>query len=284
MGEPLMRLRTTNAAKSGPAAALAGLVALLAAGLATLPARAAEDALAPEHHHWHFDGPFGVYDKAALQRGYQVYREVCANCHAMEFLNFRHLGDAGGPFYDPEFPNPNDNPVIKALAAEFKVEEIDPETGDLKERNARPSDAFPKPYPNEAAARAGNGGALPPDLSVMIKARAHGPDYVRALLIGYGRTPPPDVKVEPPLYYNPWFAGEKIAMKAPLTPDQVTYSDATPASVEQMAEDVVEFLAWASDPHANERKRLGFITIAFLSLLAVLFWLSYRQVWRGVKH
>ncbi|MGD2132669.1 MAG: cytochrome c1 [Maricaulaceae bacterium] len=258
--------------------------AALGAGLALwTAAQAAEDAMAPEHHHWHFAGPFGAFDRAALQRGYQVYREVCADCHSMKYLSFRNLGQEGGPFFDEHYPNPNENPVIRALAAEFQISDGPDDSGLMFDRPGIPADTFPSPFPNEPAARLANGGALPPDLSLITKARAHGPDYVRSLLTGY-LDPPEDVEMMAGLHYNPWFSGGQIAMAPPLPPDRVFYEDGTEATTEQMAEDVVEFLTWAAEPHAEARKRLGFIVIGYLSILTILLWFSYKALWRGVKH
>ncbi|MCG8442554.1 MAG: cytochrome c1 [Caulobacterales bacterium] len=247
-------------------------------------ALAAEGKLAPEHHHWHHAGPFGVFDRAQLQRGFQVYRQVCAVCHGLEYLSFRNLGQKGGPFYDADYPNPGDNPVIRALAAEYMITDGPDEGGDMFERPGRPSDSFPDPFANDQVARLVNNGALPPDLSVITKARHHGADYLRSLLLGYGRTP----EGEPPrlgLYYNPWFEGGQIAMAPPLIDGMIEYAEGQPpATIEQQAEDVVAFLAWAADPHQEQRKQLGFITLAYLSLFAGLMWLSYKQVWSDVKH
>ena len=192
----------------------------------------------------------------------------------------------GGPFYDEDYPNPNDNPVIRALAAEFIVMDGPDETGDMFERAGRPADYFPQPFANDEMARLANGGALPPDLSVITKARnhGHGADYLYSLLLGYGRTPDGDPP-RPGLYYNPWFPGGLIAMAPPLADGLVTYAEGQPpATVEQMSEDVTAFLAWASDPHQEKRKRLGFVTIAYLSIFAGLMWLSYKQIWKDVKH
>jgi len=156
-----------------------------------------------EHKHWHFNGAFGTYDRAAMQRGYQVYREVCAACHQLKHLSFRHLGDKGGPFYDENYPNPNDNPYVKNFAADWQIEDIDGETGDVIERTGIPADAFPPIYPNEAAARAGNGGGLPPDLSVIVKARNGGADYLYNLMTAYAEEMPHDMEMGPGLHYNP---------------------------------------------------------------------------------
>ena len=236
------------------------------------------------HKHWHFKGAFGTYDKAAAQRGYQVYREVCASCHQLKHLSFRHLGDKGAPFYNEDYPNPNDNPLVKNFAADWQVEDIDTETGDVLERPGIPADKFPAIYPNEAAARAGNGGGLPPDLSVMVAARNGGADYLYNLMLAYDSPKPDDVELTPGLYYNPVMDGGKISMAAPLSDDLIEYADGTPATVEQMAADVTEFLAWSADPKLEQRKRVGLMTMLYLSILAVLLWFSYKRVWRNVEH
>ena len=236
------------------------------------------------HKHWHFKGAFGTYDKAAAQRGYQVYREVCASCHQLKHLAFRHLGDKGAPFYNEKYPNPNDNPLVKNFAADWNVEDIDTETGDVIERTAVPADKFPPIYPNEAAARAGNGGGLPPDLSVIVAARNGGADYLYNLMLAYDSPKPKDVELTPGLYYNPVMDGGKISMAAPLSDDLIEYADGTPATVEQMAADVTEFLAWSADPKLEQRKRVGLMTMLYLSILAVLLWFSYKRVWRNVEH
>ena len=227
-----------------------------------------------EHVHWHFNGPFGTYDRTAMQRGYQVYREVCASCHQLKFMSFRHLGDKGGPYYDEHYPNPNDNPYVKAIAADWTIEDIDTETGDVIERPGIPADKFPAIYPNDIAAAGSNNGKPPPDLSVMVKARPGGADYVYNLLIAYDEDHPNT---------NPVFGGD-IAMAAPLSDDLVEYADGTPATVEQMAKDVTEFLAWSADPKMEQRKQAGLGVMIYLFILAIMAWFAYRRVWRDVEH
>ncbi len=251
------------------------------------------------HKHWHFNGLFGRYDKAAAQRGYQVYREVCAACHQLKHVSFRHLGDKGAPFYNPDYPNPNDNPLIKNFAADWQVSDIDSDTGDEIERPGIPADKFPAIFPNEAAARASNGGALPPDLSVMVKARNGGADYLYNLLISYDTPKPEDVELAPGQHYNPVMDGFKIAMAAPLDDDLIEYAPTTEedhhtgeiktvpaprATVEQMAADVTEFIAWASDPKLEVRKDTGLKTMLYLIILSILLWFTYKRVWRDVEH
>lgn len=240
----------------------------------------ATTAIAPEHHHFHFSGPFGTFDRGALQRGYQVYREICAACHGMDYLSFRTLGQDGGPFYDADYPNPNDNPVIRALSAEFQITDGPNEFGDMFQRAGRPSDRFPNPFPNVQAAAAANGGAAPPDLSLMAKARHHGPDYIVSLMMGYVPAPA-GFELQPGLHYNPYFEGRQIAMAQQLRDGVVTYGDGTEATAEQMAMDVAEFLAWAAEPKAEARKRMGFAVIGFLIVVSLLMFLSYRAIWRN---
>lgn len=250
-----------------------------------------------QHPDWSFNGAFGKYDRAAAQRGYQVYREVCASCHGLKYLAFRHLGDKDAPFYLEDYPNPNDNPYVKNFAADWTVEDIDSETGDVIERPGISADYFPDPFPNAAAAQASNGGALPPDLTSMIKARTNGPDYVYNLLISYNTPKPDSVELTPGLNWNPVMEGGKIAMAAPLSDGLVDYEPveimdhgkvttvpAPDATVEQMASDVVQFLAWTAAPKLEQRKRVGLMTIMYLLILSVLLFLSYKRVWRNVEH
>lgn len=249
---------------------------------------------------WSFDGPFGTFNQAQLQRGYRVYREVCASCHGMSLMSFRNLGQQGGPFFDPRYPNPNDSPYVRALASEVQVGDIDSETGDAIRRNATSADRFPSPYPNEAAARGANGGAYPPDLSTIVKSREGGPDYVYSILTGYQR-PPAGLTVGPGQHYNPFLPGDLtaswrgnprqvpqggfIAMPPPLTSDgQVTYDDGTRATVRQMAEDVTAYLTWASEPHAVQRRQTGLAVMVYLIIFAGIVYLSYKRIWRNVAH
>ncbi len=288
---------------------LASFVGGGAVGLAVVlvfapAADAAGGAKAPEHHHWHFDGPFGAYDQAALQRGYQVYKQICAACHSMDYVAFRHLGEQGGPFHDDEYANPNDNPVVQAVARQFgeEVREITviDDYGDEATRLPTTSDYIPAPFKNEAQARSINGGAYPPDFSVIVKARHHGADYIRSLLLGYQYDVPEELDVPLGQYWNPYYAGDVsgnwsgdpskvpyggfIAMAQPLYDGMVEYADGTEATVEQMATDVAEFLTWAADPHLAARKSLGVSVVFYLIILAGLLWVSYHQIWRNVKH
>ncbi|MGQ0741364.1 MAG: cytochrome c1 [Alphaproteobacteria bacterium] len=233
-----------------------------------------------KHVAWSFDGPFGTYDRAQLQRGFQVYREVCSACHSLKLLAFRNLGDPGGPgFSEAE---------VKAIAAGFQVPAEPDDQGrthdDAGQRITRPgtpADYFPGPYANERAARAANLGALPPDQSVIVKARHGGPDYVYSLLTGYGQTVPHELRMAANMNYNPYFSGHQIAMAPPLSEGLVTYGDGTQATVDQMAKDVAAFLAWAGDPKMEERKRLGMGVLIFMFVLAGLLYLTYRKVWHA---
>ncbi|MFT4252417.1 MAG: cytochrome c1 [Caulobacter sp.] len=276
-------------------AAVAGLMAAAAAG----PALAAGHPLEPEKIHWSFNGPFGKFDQAQLQRGYKVYREVCSACHSMKLVSFRNLGDKGGPFYSDKYPNSNDNPWVKAIAKEFEVSDIDSETGDAIKRPATSADRFPSPFPNEAAARASNGGAFPPDMSLLAKARHGGADYIHAIATGY-KDPPPGLKVGPGQHYNPYMAGDLtaywsgshehvppggfIAMAPPLKDGLVTFDDGTKSTVDQQARDVAAFLTWAAEPKMEERKQTGFAVLIYLILFSGLLYASYRKVWKNESH
>lgn len=255
---------------------------------------AAGDTPPPEPHDWSWEGPFGRYDDAELQRGFLVYQQVCASCHGMELVSFRNLGQAGGPFelipdpenegYFLEFPNPNDNPVVMAIAAEYTIMDGPDDVGDMFERPGIPADTFPSPYANDQQAAASNGGAVPPDLSVIVKARSGGAEYIRSLLLGYTEDVPYDVELLPGQHYNEYFPGGVLAMGNQLFDGAVSYPDGSPETVEQYAHDVTAFLAWASEPHMEQRKRMGLGVMIFLFIFAILLWLAYRQVWANVKH
>lgn len=277
----------------------------LIAGLALLGLAASGPALAeggakhPRNVAFSFEGPFGTFDQNQLQRGYKVYREVCAACHSMNLMHFRTLGEPTGPFYDPEAENPAENRFVRAIAAEFEVPDIDSETGEAIMRPATAADRFPNPYPNATAAAAANGGSAPPDLSVMAKARHGGADYIYSLLSGY-RTPPAGLTVAPGQNYNPYMNGDLspfwtgdpdhvppggfIAMAAPLRDGQVTFDDGTASSVDQMAKDVAAFIAWSSDTKATQRKQSGVAVMIYLFLFAGITYLSYRRIWKNVAH
>jgi len=252
----------------------AGLAAaIMAVGLSaavSAPANAAGDAKHPAEMNWQFDGLFGTYDRNALRRGFQVYKEVCASCHSLNQIAFRNLSQEGGP----EFSEAE----VKAIAKEYLVEDGPDDYGDMFERDALPRDKFPSPYPNENAARAANGGAYPPDLSLITKARGGGADYIHALLSGYEEAPE-GVEMRAGLYYNPYMAGGKIAMPVPLLEELVEYSDGTEATVEQMSMDVTHFLNWTAEPELEQRKRLGFMVLIYLTIFAGLMFFSMRKIW-----
>ena len=235
---------------------------------------AAGDAAKPIKVDWSFNGFFGKFDRAQLQRGYQVYKEVCASCHSMKYLSFRNLGEIGGP----EFSEAE----VKAIAAGFTVKDGPNEEGEMFDRPGLPKDKFVSPYPNEKAARAVNGGAYPPDMSVLVKARSGGADYIYSILTGY-ENPPSDMKIEDGVYYNKYMAGNKIRMAAPLNDGSVDYSDGTKSSVSQMSKDVTAFLTWAAEPHLEKRKRIGFKTILYLLIFSILVFLSMKKIWSRIE-
>jgi len=251
---------------------------------------------------WSFSGLFGQYDKAQLQRGFQVYREVCASCHGIERLSFRNLVQSGGP----EFPAED----VKALAAEYEVDDLPNEDGEIVKRPAKLSDKFPPLYANEQEARSIHNGALPPDLSVIAKARGTayigpwylhpyamlkdivsgyqegGSDYLTALLKGY-KEPPADMEMSDGMYYNAYYPGHQIAMANPFAggDGQVEYQNAeTPATVAQYSKDVTAFLSWAADPTLNQRKQIGWQVMLYLLITAILLYIAKRRIWTNVKH
>lgn len=231
--------------------------------------------LKPKDVHFAHDGPFGKYDRQQLQRGYQVYKEVCSACHGLKHVAFRNLADLG--YSEAE---------VKAEAASWQVPGIDPNTGEATTRPGLPTDHFPSPYPNRVAAAAANNNAVPPDLSLITKARHDGPAYVYSLLTGFQPQPAellekfPDAKTPPGLHYNPYFPNLNLAMAPPLTADgQVTYADGTEATISQMAKDVAAFLTWAAEPKMEHRKQTGWWWIGFLLFATVLAYLSKKQIW-----
>lgn len=248
----------------------AGSICLLGISVSVGGARAAEEAIKPPQEHWSFEGMFGTFDRAALQRGFQVYNQVCSGCHSLRLLAYRNLVGIG--FSEDQ---------VKKIAAEKEVQDGPNDEGEMFGRPARPSDHFVKPFPNENAAKAANNGALPPDLSLIIMARKGGPDYVYALMTGYGDAPA-GMKIAEGMNYNAYFAGHQIAMPPPLSEDAVEYADGTKASVEQMAEDVATFLTWASEPEMEQRKNLGIKVLLFLVVLTALLYAVKRQIWSRV--
>ena len=263
-----------------------------AATVASAQEAAGENPL-PPHQSWSFSGPFGTYDTAQLQRGYQVYRQVCSNCHSAKFMSFRNLAEPGGP----EFSDSQ----VKALSATFKVQDGPDDSGNMYERAGRPSDPFPSPFANEQAARAANGGALPPDMSTLAKARSfeqgglwflagpftqyqeEGPDYIHALLTGYKDAPPEGFKLPEGKYYNAYFPGHAISMPPPLSDGLVDYTDGSPKTKEQYAKDIAAYVQWMSERKVDQRKQTGFKTVIFLAVFAYLLFLIKRRIWAGVK-
>ena len=264
--------------------ALAGALAIGGVNAAS----AAEPAATPERQSWSFAGPFGTFNRAQLQRGFQVYREVCATCHGLKYVAFRNLAQAGGPGFNEA--------QARVIAAEYQIMDGPDDTGEMFERAGRLSDFFPPPAPNDQALRSRFGGALPPDLSVITKARSyesglviglldffrqyqeHGTDYVNALLNGY-EEPPAGTKLGPGLAWNRYFPGNTIAMIKPLQDGQVAYTDDSPQTVAQYSRDVAAFLAWAAEPTLKARKRIGFQVILFLIVFAGLMYFTKKKIW-----
>ena len=252
-------------------------------------ARAEDHGASPPGQKWSFAGPFGKFDRGALQRGLKVYKEVCSACHGLSYIAFRNLAEAGGPGYSVA--------QAAAFASDYKIKDGPNDQGEMFERPGRPADYFPSPFPNEQAARAANGGAAPPDLSLITKARSYkrgfpmflidfftqyqeqGPDYVAALLQGYEDKPPAGFTLPEGSYYNKYFPGHAIKMPKPLNDGQVTYDDGSPATVAQYAKDVTTFLMWAAEPHMEARKALGLQVFVFLILLTGLLYFTKKKVW-----
>ncbi|MCR5855569.1 cytochrome c1 [Mesorhizobium sp. J428] len=282
----------------GAAAAAFGLTAHLA--LAIGAEEAGHNAAEPTHFpikkpvemDWSFAGPFGTYDKGQLQRGLKVYKEVCAACHSMKRVPFRALEELG-----------YNEAQVKAFAAEYEVQDGPNADGEMFTRPGIPSDYFPSPFPNDEAAAASNGGAVPPDFSLIAKARAvergfptfvfdiftqyaeSGPDYIHALLTGYDETPPEGMEIAEGTHYNPYFiAGKSLAMPKPINDDAVTYDDGAPQTVDQYSRDVSAFLMWAAEPHLEARKQTGFNVMVFLVLFAGLVYMTKRKIWAAVPH
>jgi len=248
--------------------ALAAALVLLGGFRGTL--RAQEEAPSPPRQQWSFNGVFGTYDRAALQRGFQVYKEVCGSCHPVKHLAFRDLTEIG--YSEDE---------VKGIAAQVQVADGPNDGGEMFQRPGRPADPIPGPFPNDQAARAANNGALPPDLSMITKARDGGADYVYAILNGF-KDAPAGFKVGDGMYYNEYFLGHQIKMPPPISPDQVKYADGTPTTVPQMAHDVVTFLNWAAEPTLEQRHRIGFKVILFLVIAIGVFYAAKRKVWSRV--
>ncbi len=297
---PLARAESRRPLAGRLALVAAALVAVAVAGLGESagPVLAAEDEPVIARQEWSFSGILGHYDRAQLRRGMKVYFEVCASCHGMKLLKYRNLGERGGPELSPQ--------EVKKIAAEFEVLDGPNDEGEMFERPAKPADAFKSPYPNDQAARAANGGALPPDLSVIAKARgipSHalfaplawardilsgyqegGPDYIYALLTGYRDEPPEGFELAEGMQYNAAFPGHQIAMPPPLSDDLVEYDDGSPQTVDQYARDVAAFLMWAAEPKLEERKLLGIRVFVYLLILAAILYLAKRRLWARVPH
>ncbi|NQV46245.1 MAG: cytochrome c1 [Rhodospirillaceae bacterium] len=248
------------------------LIAIAAAGmlsgLAAPVALASEGGPALQKHDWSFNGVFGTYDRGALKRGFQIYSEVCASCHSLKLVAYRNLQDIG--FTED---------AVKELAAEFEVTDGPNDEGDMYSRPARPSDRFVPPYANEQASRANNAGAFPPDLSLMVKARKGGPDYLYGLLIGYKEDLPEGFELADGMNYNEVFPGHQIAMGPPLYDETVEYEDGTPATLEQHAKDITTFLAWAASPEMEARKKLGIKVLLFLFVWTGMLYALKRKIW-----
>tara|TARA_R110001592_G_scaffold27763_12_gene102703 strand:- start:4459 stop:5232 length:774 start_codon:yes stop_codon:yes gene_type:complete len=250
------------------------IAALIISVAPVTSAMASGDAPVAPAQEWSFEkgpiGAFGEYDKAALQRGYKIYREVCASCHSMKRMYFRNLEALG---YNES--------QIKNIASEYTVEDGPNDEGDMFERAALPSDHFVSPFANDKAAAFANGGATPPDLSLIIKARANGANYVYGLLNGYGE-PPEGMEVVEGKHWNKYFPGHNISMAPPLSEGQVSYEDGSPETVEQYAHDLVQFLKFASDPHMEARKKAGFRVILFLLVFAGIMYRVKKKIWADV--
>ena len=237
-----------------------------AMSFSSLSALAAEGAELPSRD-WSFEGPFGHFDKAARQRGFQVFKEVCSACHSLNLISFRHLIELG--YSEDE---------IKALASEYEVTDGPDDQGEMFDRPAKLSDRWPSPFPNPQAAAAANGGAAPPDLSLMVKARKGGPNYLYALLTGY-EAPPAGFDLLEGSNYNKYFPGHQIAMAPPLSEGSVEYADGTDATLPQMASDVATFLAWVAEPELEDRKEMGLKVLIFLVIFSLVLYAVKRKVW-----
>ena len=223
---------------------------------------------------WSFKGLFGKFDRGALQRGYQVYTEVCSSCHSMKYLSYRNLAEKGGP----EFTEAQ----AKAIAASFEVTDGPNADGEMFTRPGKLSDKFVMPYENVKAAQAANGGAYPPDMSVLVKARGGGANYIYSLLQGY-EDPPVGIVLDEGVYYNKYMYGNKIKMSNQLSNGLVEYSDGTKATVEQMSKDVTTFLMWTAEPHLETRHKMGFKAIVYLIILTILVYFSMKKIWSRVE-
>jgi ubiquinol-cytochrome c reductase cytochrome c1 subunit len=230
-------------------------------------AKVSTEALEPKKNVWPFDGMRGNLDKQAAQRGFQIYSQVCSVCHSMNLVAYRDLTQLG--FSEAE---------VKVIASQKQVDDMD-DNGAHIQRPGKPFDHFVPPYPNEKASRAANNGAYPPDLSLIVKAREHGPDYVYSLISGFKAAPANEPAVAGK-YYNPYFQGHWISMPPPLRDNAVAYQDGTNASVDQMARDVVTFLEWAAEPEMQERHEMGIKVLVFLFIMAIMFYVAKKRMWK----
>ena len=242
--------------------------------LTTKSVIAAEKKISLLKQDWSFKSFFGTFDRASLQRGYQVYTEVCASCHSMKYLSYRNLAEEGGPEFSEE--------QAKAIASNFEITDGPNSDGEMFTRPAKLSDKFVMPYANVEEAKISNGGAYPPDMSVLVKARAGGADYIYSVLLGY-EDPPQGMELDDGVYYNKYMYGNKIKMPPQLYEDLITYSDGTPATPEQMAKDVVTFLSWSAEPKLEERHKFGFRAIVYLVILTILVYFSMKKIWSRVE-
>lgn len=249
------------------------LLAVTAAASFAAATAVASTAVAPPEQDWSFSGLFGTFDRAAAQRGWQVYDEVCHACHGLKFIAFRNLEMLG---FSPE--------QVTAIASKYEVQAGPNDEGEMFMTPAKAADHIPSPFPNEQAARVANNGALPPDLSLIVEARLGGPDYIYAVLAHYQDPPPEGFTLNPGMYFNEYFPGHQIAMPPPLSDDRVTYPDGTKATVSQMAHDVTTFLTWAAEPNLEERKQMGMKVLLFLIVLTGFLYALKRQIWSDVEH
>ena len=234
----------------------------------------AEEKVSLLKNKWSFEGIFGTFDRASLRRGYQVYNEVCSTCHSINLLSYRNLSEKGGPEFSLE--------STKNIAASFEVIDGPNSEGEMFTRTGRLSDKFIKPYPNVQAAKSANGGAYPPDMSVLVKARGGGANYIYSILLGY-EDPPEDFNLDEGVYYNKYMPGNNIKMPNVLSDGLLDYEDGTGATVQQMAKDVSTFLTWVSEPSLEARHKIGFKVILYLIILALLVYLSMKKLWLRVE-
>lgn len=281
----IMKIAFAVAVAFGLSAAGAGFAS------AAEPAAGSHATPHPPMQKWSFWGPFGKFEPAQLQRGFKVYKEVCASCHSLSMVSFRNLMEPGGPGFTEG--------QVRTLLTDYKVQDGPDDSGDMFERPARLSDQFPKAFPNEQAARAANGGAYPPDMSVLAKARTYergfpwfvwdiiaqyqeqGPDYIHALIGGYEEPPAGVVSPREGLHYNKYFPGHWLAMAPPIQDGQVEFSDGAPTTVDQYGKDLSAFLMWAAEPHLTQRKSTGMVVMIFLLIFGALVFFTKKKIWRG---